>query len=171
VESAYKFQYTLIINSIDCSRRCSGQYQVAKADEKRSEESGEEGNKVGGKESNKEGGKEGGERRNSEGDDENEEDGNEEIFSPASYVNRDYFGKRLNDNEWRSQTRGSNARQRADRGDPRLRDDTQFFRRIFVIRMNNIPDPLVRELYMGSAFIADHVAPFGCPQSVSDPVT
>jgi len=95
----------------------------------------------------------------------------EEIFSPASYVNRDYFGKRLNDNEWRSQMRGSNARQRADRGDPRLRDDTQFFRRIFVIRMNNIPDPLVRELYMGSAFIADHVAPFGCPQSVSDPVT
>jgi len=73
VESAHKFQYTLIINSIDCGRRCSGQYQVAKADEKRSEESGEEGNKVGGKESNKEGRKEGGERRNSEGDDENEE--------------------------------------------------------------------------------------------------
>jgi hypothetical protein len=103
--STYTFQHTLIVDDIDCSRQCSGHFQVAKADENNKqdhEKRGEESNKMSGEEGDKESNNEGGERfyeePNAERDDENDEDGDEEVISPASYVNQGYLLKRLIDN-------------------------------------------------------------------------
>jgi hypothetical protein len=122
-----------IIN-IDCSRHCSGHFQVAKAERKY-----DKGDEKRGGEANKGGGEEGGEGSNEEPNEnreEKEEDDMEEIISPASYVKPLCSVKRLNDNVWHSRTRGSKIRQRVDGEDPRPQDNdnAQFFRRIFVIR-------------------------------------
>ena len=144
MESASKFQRILIINAINCSCHCAGQFQVAKADgnnDKGDEKRGEEGNEESGEERNKNGReKRRSEESNEERDEGQEQDVIEEIISPASYVNQFFFVKRINENG-HSRSVGSKSRRRDDSEDYRPPDDDgmQFFRRILVIRMDNIP--------------------------------
>ena len=91
MESASEFQHILIINIIDCSRYCSGQFRVAKADEnigKSGEKGGEENDEADGEESSEEG-VENGKGHSEEWDEEKGQDNDKEIISPASYV--DHF--------------------------------------------------------------------------------
>jgi hypothetical protein len=85
VESFYKFQRILIINVNNCSCHCAGQFQVAKADE-----NDDKGDEKRSKDENKKGRQNRewrSEDRNEERDEEQEQEGNENIISPASYVN------------------------------------------------------------------------------------
>jgi hypothetical protein len=85
VESASKFPHILIVNTIDCSRHCSGHFQVSKANEISDE---------GGEANNEEGNQGYDEECNEERDEEEDEQVNEEIISPTSYVSR-IFGEAI----------------------------------------------------------------------------
>ena len=94
VESAFQFHHRLIIDVIDCSRYCSGYFQVAKANENShddSEDNGDEGSQGQDEERDGEEDEGGDEDKDEErGEDEDEDINEEEIVSPASYVSHGF---------------------------------------------------------------------------------
>ena len=90
VESAFQFHHRLIIDVIDCSRYCSGYFQVAKANEN-SHDNGDEGSQGQYEERDGEEDEGGDEDKDEErGEDEDEDVNEEEIVSPASYVSHSF---------------------------------------------------------------------------------
>ena len=126
----------LIINTFNCSRKCSGQFQVAKADQgddqKRPEESkkGDDDEQhsetAGGDNSEEHGSGWSSGESHTESDRESDEYVDEEIISPASCVIH-FLPVKLCMTGWYS-----NENQR-----PQDNSDMPFFRRIHVICMDN----------------------------------
>jgi hypothetical protein len=119
--------HALIINLMDCSRQCSGQFQITGAALDQNEDRGD-------KESDTWDWAERKGERSGENLVEDTPEGVEEIISPSSYVSL-FCYRAIIDNEWLSRLGGGFTKETSDNEKGRKRDEcgTQFFRRIRLI--------------------------------------